>query len=87
MYTTFTFFIVYIFCLDGFLGDWMKALYANVANGFYYLGMNGLAVDVEVFGFQSLHGTGYFISAAVLAVLTSMLLGERTISEIEPNGI
>lgn len=79
MYVFAAVFFIYVYCLDNFLGDWIKAGYKWLADVTAWMGMVQLSYTIDSLGYQALHGSGLFITAGVFTFLTSCLIGAENL--------
>lgn len=78
-------FLAYLYCLDHFLGEWLKSTYEWISEAAHNIGMVELSYTISSLGHNALNGAGMFVTALVLSCLTVALIGTETFEEIESN--
>ncbi len=78
-------FILYLYCLNHFLGRWLTSFYEGIAGLSNNIGMVELANTINALGYQSLHGSGVFITSIVLTVITVSIVGTEFFEEVDAN--
>ena len=83
MYTIVGLFFVYLYCLDTFLGEWLKYVYSALSEFSNDIGFWQLGNTIDSLGYQSINGGGMFATAIILSLVTSGLLGREFLQELD----
>lgn len=83
MYVAIGLFLLYVFCIDKFMGEWIMSFFDGIGAAVDYVGFWQLANTIDALGYKAVHGGGLFVTAGVLTAITCALLGEKLINELD----